>query len=799
MEKVLAIVEQLQGTSGRNDKEFILKQNEGNELFKKVMHFIYNPYILTGISKKKISKKLKLPKEPSTSSIIEIMDYLQSHNSGRDEDIIFVQHFIKSQPVLLRDFYTKIVSKDLSIGLTDGTLNKVYGDFIPVFDVMLAKKFEEHSHKIKGNYIITEKLDGCFEGNMKVNMADGSYKKIKDVEIGDMVLSFNENTKIIETKKVINKFNNGKKSIDQWYKIQLRDNVTSSRYYKRVIATHNHKILTANGWNAVKNIKSGDYIYIYDYVPSYEQQQILLGSILADTAINKDTSESKFGRFQLGRAKKYPHGTLFDKQKELFSNFIFCSGERMSGYGSEINYANINSIPSLPKYFYNNDNIRKSSYKLNKEILSNLDALGLAMFYLDDGNKRPCKEDGDEYAKNVAPRCSFSVYKFPYEEIVNFQKYLERKFYIESEIRKDKFLKNGEQSYRLDINKDSTKIFFDLIAKYIPKEMRYKLGTEWHNIEEYKWWEHKGKNELLQEEVLNVSNYKSNYIKNLNAYDLEIEDNHTYIIEDFAVHNCRLAVIKDNGVVKSFTRQGKQYEGLEEIESDIANLPFDNIVFDGELIADIQGSTIEVYAETTSKARSKGANKTGLVFHIFDMLKLKDFQSGKSQDNCVKRKSYLSSIFENNKLPHCKEVKPLYIGSDLSEVEKWMIRASEQSWEGLMVNMDKPYICKRSDSILKVKVMSTCDVKVISFEEGTGKYEGKLGAMLVDYKGFNCGVGSGFTDADREYIWNHQEEYLGKIVEVQYFEESKNAQGGISLRFPVFKKLRLDKTLPSYN
>jgi len=424
MEKVLAIVEQLQGTSGRNDKETILSNNSENELFKNIMKFVYDPFILTGLSKKKISKKLKLPKESSTLSIIEIMDYLKVHNSGRDEDIVFVQHFLQSQPENLRDLYTKIVSKDLTLGLTEGTLNKVYGDFIPVFDVMLAKKFEEHNHKIKGNYIITEKLDGN-----------------------------------------------------------------------------------------------------------------------------------------------------------------------------------------------------------------------------------------------------------------------------------------------------------------------------------------------------------------------------------------RCVVIKDNGVVKSFTRQGKQYEGLEEIESDIVNLPLDNIVFDGELIADIQGSTIEVYAETTSKARSKGANKTGLIFHIFDMLTLKDFQNGKSKENCVERKNHLHNIFalHGNELSHCKEVKPLYVGSDLSKVEEWMVYASEKSWEGLMVNMDKPYICKRSDSILKVKVMSTCDIRVISFEEGTGKYEGKLGALIVDYKGFNCGVGSGFTDADREYIWNHQKEYLGKIVEIQYFEESKNAQGGISLRFPVFKKLRTDKTEPSYN
>lgn len=116
-----------------------------------------------------------------------------------------------------------------------------------------------------------------------------------------------------------------------------------------------------------------------------------------------------------------------------------------------------------------------------------------------------------------------------------------------------------------------------------------------------------------------------------------------------------------------------------------------------------------------------------------------------------------------------------------------------------MLNLDKPYVCKRTDYILKVKVMSTCDLKVVGFEEGTGKNQGKLGALIVDYKGFLCGVGSGFTDYDRDYIWNHKEEYLNKIVEVQYFEESKNQDGGISLRFPVFKKIRYDKIEPSYN
>jgi DNA ligase-1 len=37
-----------------------------------------------------------------------------------------------------------------------------------------------------------------------------------------------------------------------------------------------------------------------------------------------------------------------------------------------------------------------------------------------------------------------------------------------------------------------------------------------------------------------------------------------------------------------------------------------------------------------------------------------------------------------------------------------------------------------------------------------------------------------------------------QIVEIQYFEESNNEQGGLSLRFPVFKRVRDDKNEESY-
>ena len=86
--------------------------------------------------------------------------------------------------------------------------------------------------------------------------------------------------------------------------------------------------------------------------------------------------------------------------------------------------------------------------------------------------------------------------------------------------------------------------------------------------------------------------------------------------------------------------------------------------------------------------------------------------------------------------------------------------------------------------------MQDIELKLVAMEEGTGKHKGKLGAFIVDYKGFNLNVGSGFSDEQREEYWNNQNKYIGEFVKVQYFEKTKNQQGEESLRFPVFLSFR---------
>lgn len=264
----------------------------------------------------------------------------------------------------------------------------------------------------------------------------------------------------------------------------------------------------------------------------------------------------------------------------------------------------------------------------------------------------------------------------------------------------------------------------------------------------------------------------------------------------------RIIVIKDDENVKAFSRTGKEYEGLNEILNGVKNINLDNFVLDGELLAvvDENMSVQEQFAETLKRSRTKDKNKTGLDFHVFDMMPLNEFQNGKSSENHINRKSILDSLFVSNEFKHLKLVESLYQGNDFSQITEWSAKATDLEWEGIMVSLDKPYVCKRTDSLLKVKQMHTMDLKIIDIAEGDGKYEEMMGKVIVKYKGNCVGVGSGWSDELRQDMFDNQEKYIGRIIEVQYFEVSKDSKTGIeSLRFPVFKRFRDDKTEESYD
>lgn len=257
----------------------------------------------------------------------------------------------------------------------------------------------------------------------------------------------------------------------------------------------------------------------------------------------------------------------------------------------------------------------------------------------------------------------------------------------------------------------------------------------------------------------------------------------------------RIIAIKENGEVSFFTRAGQRYEGLIDLEEDLRKIPFDNFVFDGELTLLDKGTLTskDQYKETMKISRKDGI-KHGLKMLVFDYLPVESFRKQSCGLSYKERRQILDSIFSHSSMTFFVELPILYQGKDTSKIAEWLNYNIAHGEEGIMINMvNARYEYKRSNVLLKVKKMNDLDLEVIGFEEGTNRHAGRLGALLVNYKGYTVKVGSGFSDELRDEIWRNKDEYLGTIVEVSYFEETSNQDGGISLRFPVFKDFRPDK------
>jgi DNA ligase-1 len=261
-----------------------------------------------------------------------------------------------------------------------------------------------------------------------------------------------------------------------------------------------------------------------------------------------------------------------------------------------------------------------------------------------------------------------------------------------------------------------------------------------------------------------------------------------------------LAVCK-GGKVELFSRNGKQFHNFDHIIAEIEAVlaakpaPYD-CVLDGEVMsADFQDLMKQLQ-------RKDGKKATDAVLHLFDFIPLEDFLKGGWDKTQTTRSNYVKYwVLENEDLlEHVTACEWEDVDLDTTEGQERFVELNKQAvdggYEGVMIkDVDAPYECKRTHAWLKAKPFIEITLTVVDVEEGTGRNEGRLGAVIVEGEddGYNyrLNCGSGFTDAQRDEYWTERASLIGQLIEIRADARTKSQDSDTySLRFPRFKTFR---------
>jgi DNA ligase-1 len=221
----------------------------------------------------------------------------------------------------------------------------------------------------------------------------------------------------------------------------------------------------------------------------------------------------------------------------------------------------------------------------------------------------------------------------------------------------------------------------------------------------------------------------------------------------------------------------------------------------------------EVLCQEHSFNRTRESVLNDLKFYSFDVLANNNFSIPFS-----KRWPYCFTIAEEFTTLMQGVEQKLVINAQ--EVNDYFEKVLEQGFEGLVLrNPESLYkfgrFSVKEAGAFKLKPWVTVDAQIIGFIQATRVNEDvektvtelgysrtskkaedrhlieKAQAFVVKYEDKEVSVPIAMTDTEKEYIWNHQDEYLGKWIEYKFMSVGMKKDG--LPRIPKFIRMREDK------
>lgn len=295
----------------------------------------------------------------------------------------------------------------------------------------------------------------------------------------------------------------------------------------------------------------------------------------------------------------------------------------------------------------------------------------------------------------------------------------------------------------------------------------------------------------------------------IKTYDVALADKfnpkkHTldsnWIIER-KLDGVRCNVINKNGIIKCYSRKGKEITTLGRLVDELQGKLPNNTVLDGEICL-VDENGLESFQGIMKEIKRKDHTIENPLLLAFDYLTLQEFENKKSTTKYTDRVERLKEWYQlqnwntsNKVAKHLSIVN--YERYSPEALERWNQRVKEYNWEGLMFRKDVGYEGKRSQNLLKYKMFMDEEFKVLGVEEGDAQevingvaHKIKcVGSLVIEYKGNKVNVGTGLSLEQRKRWYVHPEEIIGSTITVKFFEPMQNQDGSWSLRFPVLKAI----------